>query len=111
MIYGINFNGVQIPDTMARLFPREMKIYRCANCGQEITRRKIQIGKTEACPRCNLAHLAWNAVRGNRSRLVGIGQSEEEKQAMWIQASNGSRQLHVEPRQTAGGIWYGFYTF
>jgi hypothetical protein len=47
--------------------------------------------------------------RGEYAELKGIGQSEIEKNAMLIQANNGHRNLHVEVRQTAGGLWYGIY--
>jgi DNA-directed RNA polymerase subunit RPC12/RpoP len=110
VIYGINFNGVAIPEGVQRLFPQEMKIYRCAACGTERTQRTATLGKPLPCRKCAASTL-HNAVRGHRSRLVGVGQSESERDAMWIQATNGSRQLHIEPRQTAGGVWYGFYAF
>jgi hypothetical protein len=47
--------------------------------------------------------------RGEYAHLKGIGQSTEERDLMLIQANNGHRALHVEARQTAGGIWYGVY--
>jgi hypothetical protein len=26
-----------------------------------------------------------------------------------VLATNGHRRLHIEPKQTAGGMWYGIY--
>ena len=49
-------------------------------------------------------------ARGEYALLQGIGQSERDRDAMLVQATNGSRRLHVEARQTAAGVWFGIYT-
>lgn len=109
MIYGINFNGQPIPDGVKKLFPSEMKRYRCGNCDGEIAHRGIRLGQAATCKTCG-RHETWRLVRGLRALLVGVGQSEEERDMMVIQMTNGHRMVHVEPKQTAGGVWYGFYS-
>lgn len=47
--------------------------------------------------------------RGQYAVLRGIGQSPVERDAMFINMDNGKRCIHVEARQTAGGVWYGVY--
>jgi hypothetical protein len=48
-------------------------------------------------------------ARGERARLQGVAQSEAERDAMLVQATNGSRKLHVVTRRTAGAPWFGIY--
>lgn len=79
MIYGINFNGTQIPDAIRRKFVKQLKLP--------------------------------EMPRGYRASLVGVGQSEKERDDMLIQATNGHRKLHVVEKQTAAGIWYGIYAW
>jgi hypothetical protein len=80
VIYGLNFNGTQIPKGPAfRKFPERIKLE--------------------------------GMGRGQYARLHGIGQSEAERNAMVILANNTSRKIHVESRQTAGGVWYGIYIY
>jgi hypothetical protein len=43
--------------------------------------------------------------------LAGVGQSESERDHMVITATNGTRKIHVEPVQTAAGVWYGIYVY
>lgn len=109
MIYGINFNGQAIPEAFHRFFPKELKRYRCGRCDTERAGRRPRFGQAMRCESCkeDTLHIL---MRGMRALLAGVGQSEEERDAMKIQMTNGSRMVHVEPRQTAGGIWYGFYS-
>lgn len=76
-IYGVNFNGTQIPDGVRRKFRRELKLP--------------------------------GMRRGEYALLVGVAQSDDERDEMLVQGTNGTRRLHVEPRQTVAGVWYGIY--
>lgn len=51
-------------------------------------------------------------VKGRKALLVGVCDSKEEKDAMFAQASNGSRKLHIEVRRcitTSSGLLFGIY--
>jgi hypothetical protein len=45
------------------------------------------------------------------ARLVGVGQSPVERDAMLLQATNGRCALHVETRRTPAGPWFGIYAY
>lgn len=79
-IYGLNFNGLEIPPGVKRKF------------GNKICIRRAQ-GK----------------IPSRYVFLKGVAQSPEERDAMLIVANNGHRVVHVEERKTASGIWYGIY--
>lgn len=110
MIYGTNFNGTPIPDTPAwnRLFTKEKKLYRCDVCSRDRIGTQSFGKSAMECAGCKRV-TSHSAVRGIRARLVGVGQSEEERNAMLMQISNGSRVIHIQSKQTAAGVWYGFY--
>jgi hypothetical protein len=76
-IYGINFNGTEIPPGVARKFPKRLKL--------------------------------TGMQRGEYAHLEGVAQSPTERDQMLVQADNGRRKLHVEPRLTPAGTWYGIY--
>jgi hypothetical protein len=82
MIYGRNFGAPAIPDTPRTAFRKFKK------------RIRIEDG-------CGRPH----------AELVGIGQSEQERDMMLVIATNGHRNLHVVSVQTAGGVWYGIYAY
>lgn len=100
MIFGINFNGTPIPDGIKRKFAanvrRPLHAPVCPNTGT--------VDRGNALCRSHKCSNVW-------FRLVGVGQSAEERDAMLIQANNGRRLLHVVERQTAAGPWYGIYTY
>ena len=95
MIYGLNFNGTPIPESIRKRFRRETPIPVCRRCWLDIILCVCQQGP-------------W---RGAQARLVGVGQSEEEKDAMIVQAYNGRRKLYVLKRHTATGDLFGVYAF
>lgn len=115
MIYGINFNGTPIPTTPRtafRKFPQRVKVT-CRTCGGlGFFRAQTADGEEEreGCDMCPPQRGEWRGRGWNWFELKGIGQSKEERDAMLIQANNGTRRLHVEERQTASGVWYGIYT-
>lgn len=76
MIYGLNFNGTEIPKTMKRRFAETVKPFGMV-----------------------------------KFRLQGVATTEHDRDQMLIQASNGTRQLHVEERKIIGGTWYGIYVY
>jgi hypothetical protein len=49
--------------------------------------------------------------QGHRLTLVGVAQSEAERDLMLLQANNGRRELYTVERQTAAGTWYGIYAY
>lgn len=110
MIFGLNFNGQPIPPAIQRMFAREQRLYRCQECDKHQIRGREPFQNAQSCDRCQRRTL-HHAVRGVRAYLAGVGQSEGERDAMIIQATNGHRELFVVPRQTAAGIWYGIYVF
>lgn len=81
MVYGLNFNGVPIPDAIQRKFSDRMDS------------KFRRVGKDRGC--------AW--------RLVGVATDADDKQRMLNQANNGHRKLHVVERKTAGGLFFGIY--
>lgn len=98
MIFGVNFNGSTIPAGIQRMFASHIRVFACGH-------HRVLAGRGVAS--CGTCH-ADRAIE--RVRLVGVGQSEAERDAMVLQATNGHRLLYVEPRQTAAGVWYGIYT-
>lgn len=53
----------------------------------------------------------YGLPRGHYANLSGVAMNEEERDAMVIQATNGTRRIWVEPKHTAGGTWFGIYTY
>jgi hypothetical protein len=80
MIYGINFRA-KAPDTDSMGFPP------------------------------GYAKKFAKTLRGEYRgfRLVGIGETQAEADAMVLQADNGHRKLHIEVRNTARGPLFGIY--
>lgn len=103
MIYGINFNGVPIPPGVKRLFADTKPLHRCSN------ERDHQPLTTDGMKTCRVCGGFLIPERGRRAHLIGVAQSESEKEAMLIQASNGHRVLHVVTRHTAAAPWFGIY--
>ena len=105
MIYGINFGGPAIPDTPRTAF-RKFKA-------------RIRVAPDCHCharhPRVGLGLCRGRFPDDDRERkvstfmLVGVGQSEAERDRMLLSGSNGSRRLHVVEVLTAGGYWFGIY--
>ena len=87
MIYGLNFNRTQIPETIKRRFARTTRI---ALPESYRTRR-------------NQTH--------SRAYLAGVATDSASRDAMLIQAQNGHRLLHVVERKTAGAAFYGIYVY
>lgn len=48
-------------------------------------------------------------LNGVRYQLQGIAESPLERDDMLVQATNGTRKLHVEVRRTAGPTLFGIY--
>jgi len=102
MIYGVNFGGPAIPDTPRSAF-RKFK-------------PRVTVTAACQCHRSN-PRVGLGLCRGDdpdrpvRFLLVGIGQSEAERDRMLQVAHNGKRRVHVESRQTVGGTWYGIYVY
>jgi hypothetical protein len=111
-IYGINFTGTPIPTTPRsafRKFPQSLRApcRRCDGLGTEDAPDHDPIAGAD-----NAHHCIECDGRGSlRYDLKGIGQSEGDLQAMLALAQNGTRLVHVEKRQTVGGVWYGVYTY
>lgn len=102
MIYGRNFNGTAIPEGVTRnRFAATIRVVACGHHTVERGRR----GQLTACSHCH------TDKRIEHARLVGVGQSAEERDAMIVIATNGHRRLFIQPRGTAGGTWYGIYSF
>ena len=98
MIYGLNFGGPAIPDTPRtafRKFPERITANPC-KC---------------TCKGCERTHRDDTSITRLTLRLVGIGQSPEERDRMLVVAHNGTRRIHVVDRLTAGGTWYGIYAY
>lgn len=55
------------------------------------------------------AHKKFSLPKGVWASLQGVAQSEAERNAMVITATNGHRQIFVVERNTAGGLWFGIY--
>ena len=106
MIYGINFNGTEIPPAIQRMFARERKIFSCG-CGETLN-PPATYGQGNSCATCGKV---IGTVRGMRALLKGVAQSPEERDAMLIQANNGHRKLFVVERKTAAAPWFGIYVF
>lgn len=100
MIYGINFNGTEIPPGIKRKFAQRVK----AAAHQPACPNKDQVSTSNALCQAYGCAMRW-------FELKGVGQNAEERQAMVIQASNGRRWIHVENRDTPAGVWYGIYTY
>jgi hypothetical protein len=112
MIYGINFNGQPIPPEVKRKFAQRVKVT-CSSCGGlGFYRAQTADGEEEreGCERC--APPAKPQGKGYLwFELKGVAQSPAERDAMHIQASNGTRLIHVVPKPTAGDVWYGIYCY
>jgi hypothetical protein len=80
-IYGLNFNGTQIPKHMTSRSGRRGTF-------PLTVRKEGFVG---------------------RFTLAGITDSEYDRDAMLIQADNGRRNLHVERMDTGAGVWFGVY--
>lgn len=106
MIYGLNFNGMPIPPGVKRLFSVRTRLT-CPSCKGTGT-DALGIIRDDAPIRCAVCWRGRGRITG---QLVGVGQSAEERERMLNQASNGTRRLHVVTRKTAGGDWYGLYTY
>ena len=111
MIYGINWGGPAIPFGIKRMFAQTKRLT-CNRCEgdrefrEEVPEADGRLLKSQPqrCKDCN--------GRGKLNfDLKGVAQSPEEKQEMLILATNGSRLIHIQERQTAAGIWYGFYIY
>jgi hypothetical protein len=64
------------------------------------------------CSRCSKISRECGCSQGYRparAELKGIGQSEQERDAMLVQMNNGKRTIHVEKRLTVAGYWFGIY--
>jgi DnaJ-class molecular chaperone len=112
MIYGLNFGGPAIPTTPRsafRKFPERVSVTcnRCDGSGTEDAETHAPIAGADSAMKCK------DCLGKGKLRyfLAGIGQSKEEKDTMLIVANNGRRKLHVEERQTVGGVWYGIYVW
>lgn len=99
-IFGLNFNGTQIPEGYQRRFARRVK---ALSCGHAVA-SGAKLGEWGRCEICN------EKVKVEWFVLQGVCSSPEEKNAMLIQANNGHRKLHVETRKTAGHEFYGIYS-
>lgn len=53
----------------------------------------------------------FDLPRGQYAQLSGVAMNEEEKNAMVITATNGTRRIWAVERKTAGGTWFGIYTY
>lgn len=81
MIYGLNFNNTPIPPELRRYFAKRISLDRAGAKNPKI-----------------------------HCTLQGIAETEDERDAMLIQADNGHRKLHVETRRRAGGKFlFGIY--
>lgn len=114
MVFGLNFNGTAIPDGPAfRKFPKQVKRLAC-NHNADFSFVTPRVGQKVLCSLCTES--AGTEVTAMKTevvyfRLQGIGQSPDERDLMLIQANNGHRRLHVETRKTAGGNWFGIYSY
>lgn len=106
-IYGLNFNGTPIPPGVKRHFAQRVRVM-CPECKGMGYHRADDGEGYEERERCDTCLRGCGTVRAD---LKGVAQSPEERDAMQIQATNGSRRLHVETRSTAAGEWYGIYTY
>lgn len=107
MIYGLNFNGTAIPEGVAKKFPKTLK-KQCQSCEGAGGYPAEDGGQSVPCRFCT----PYGRKKGSGKvtyELKGVGQNEQERDAMLAQANNGHRQLHAEPRQTVNGIWWGIY--
>lgn len=105
-IFGVNFNGTQIPPGIKARFADVKKLHRCARYGEHTFRT---IDSTASCPDCGPESFVI-PIRGEFARLVGVAQTPEERDEMLIQANNGHRKVFVIKRKTAAAPWYGIYT-
>jgi hypothetical protein len=96
MIYGLNFGGPAIPTTPRSAF-RKFK-------------ERIRVN-TRDCQCFGCQRTAPPSIGVLTMRLVGIGQCIGDAHRMVLVAHNGTRKIHVEPKQTAGGTWYGLYVY
>lgn len=82
-IYGINFNGQPIPDHVAKLFPKRLKI---GKNGIMYT-----VGPDRACT----------------YRLIGVCQSMAELRRMVAQADNSHREFYTRARAGWRALYAG----
>lgn len=113
MIYGVNFNGSQIPEGIKRMFAESRRISVGAMCGHYTL---LDRGKLLApCTQCGNELKYFNQYRpkgeSGMARLQGVAQSEQERDAMLEQANNGRRMVFSWAKQTAAGVWYGIYCY
>jgi hypothetical protein len=74
-MFGVNFNGLPIPQGWARRFRKSLRL------------------------------------NGKTFRLAGVALNSTARDAMLIQATNGTRLLHVEKRHAASGDVFGIYVY
>jgi ribosomal protein L37AE/L43A len=116
-IYGVNFNGTEIPDGYRKRFRPRMPLFECRECG----RVTVNIGSKTvfACATCGVQSGDRDAVwlryrpagENGMARLVGVATDWDDSRRMCIQADNGSRQVWRVRRTTAGADCFGIYVY
>lgn len=119
MIYGLNFNGTEIPSMYRARFSERKRIHECAVCGNQTLEPKSD--ETECNP--GVAHTyAPYRPKGETgmAHLSGIATTRADGASMIQQASNGHRLVLVVKRRMAlytvhADRWvsdvFGIYTY
>jgi hypothetical protein len=111
VIYGINFNGSEIPATIKRKFAARVRITcpDCGGAGYHLRGGVVTDMVKEPCRTCGPCRSKGPGKLWYD--LKGVATTPADREAMIVQASNGTRRLHVVERQTAGAPFYGIYCY
>ena len=123
MIYGLNFNGVKIPDNLIKRFGQRKTFLSCPVCRQYSLATKNEPKTCVACTHTFdpftdeggvFCEVCCQTEEGHpvivvRERLIGwlsgVATDVASKDAMLIQANNGHRLLFVVERADTFGIF------
>lgn len=111
-IYGINFNGQEIPLGFKRKFAQERPIFRCTSCSLLVVDRDYHDDHCTVASRQGVEYERYRPT-GERgiARLQGVATSWYESRQMCIQADNGHRHIWRVRRTTAGADAFGIYIY
>ena len=105
MMFGVNFNGTEIPEGYRQKFAARKPLHECPVCG-------LKGFKTDSTTCCEVMSVRYRPKgETGMAQLQGVATSEAEAYDMHTQASNGTRLVLIERRKTAGADVFGIYCY
>lgn len=103
MIYGLCFNGSEIPDDIRCHFTQRVRRLMCGHAVTDGFRQdgQMRVGRNCQCTRCKTdTKVVWFELRG-------VATNKHDLDLAVLTADNGKRRIHLAQR----GAYYGIYTY